>query len=588
MKQKGNTIGNSNLQEFLDSAANAADYGQRQFYTPPGIADALFRPLPALAKELVTDLHFGSGALARASGAKIALGLDIDSRVTGELETPENAEWHVAPADLTQWYGVAHEAGLQFPYLAINPPFSLRWYSDRLTGLLDSTLPEVVRAYNEHRKDHIDSTLASFLIALDRMLPNGEGFMVCNAATARRFFGNPQENPSKINHETHDEEHEGNTDFVPLRDFRGSLPSPNGGKHPELRKFVWLWLEIPGKIFDNQQTEFDTAVLYFSRSHGAASSHQKSTTDNHQSSILFLKSPAADTRAIEQTLMVPEVFTAHNGTRFKYPHEFSPHNVIQRFHTVNREYAERFRGTRPSWNISIDDKGRLKTYLTPFQHVSRRIPPALAQKLHELNGQTPVALCVTATTRTALREATECGIWRIHPAVHTAIAAAMADFDSQGAPFFTPSSIQALGWVDEFSTLSCQQPGIGSAMPGDACPIACSVEPTTWKGQRINLAGEGEDLEFHGKELLVKLTDPAGTAHHFHVRRDEAAQAPELNDQGRITAIHWHIADLITHFIIPTPRDITQLQPQRYQANLAMMDQLEARVRKNLAAALSA
>ena len=544
MKQSGNTTQNANLQEFLDSAANAADYGQRQFYTPPPIAAALFRPLPALAKELATDLHFGNGALARASGAKIALGLDIDARVKAELEPPATAKWHVAQADLTHWYPIAHEAGLQFPYLTINPPFSLRWYSDRLTALADSPIPEVVRAFNEHRKDHIDSTLASFLIALDRLLPNGEGFMVCNAATARRFFGNPEE-------------------------------STTLAKHRELRKFIYLWLEIPGKIFDNQQTEFDTAVLYFSRSHGYST-----TTDTP----LFLKAPAADTLAIEQTLMVPEVFSAHHGNRFRYDYEFATHNVVERFHTVTREYAERHHGKTPAWNISLDDKHRLKTYLTPFQHVSRKIPPALAARLHALNGQTPVAMCVTATSRTALREATECGIWRIHPAVHSAIAAAMAEFDSQGAPFFTPTSIQALGWVDEYSTLSCQQSGIGNAMPGDACPIACSVEPTAWKGVKINLAGEREKLEYKGKELLVKLTDPGGTQHHFHVRRDEAEQAPEM-DGSRIKALHWHIADLITHFIIPTAKDITELQPDRYAAHLALIDQLEARVRQNLAAA---
>ena len=34
MKQSGNKIQNANLQEFLDSATNAAEQGQRQFYTP--------------------------------------------------------------------------------------------------------------------------------------------------------------------------------------------------------------------------------------------------------------------------------------------------------------------------------------------------------------------------------------------------------------------------------------------------------------------------------------------------------------------------------------------------------------------------
>lgn len=548
MKQSGNTINNASLQEFLDSAANAADYGMRQFYTPPTVADALFRPLPALVKELVTDLNFGSGALARASGAKLALGIDIDARVKAELQPPAESTWNVAQADLTHWYPIAHEADLRFPYITINPPFSLRWYSNRLTALADSAIPEVAAAYKAH-PEHIDSTLASFLIALDRLLPNGEGFMVCNASTARRFFGSPDE-------------------------------ATTTAKHRELRKFIWLWLEIPGKIFDNQQTEFDTAVLYFSRSVG---SDQSSRSDG--SLPLFLKSPGADTLTIERTLMTPEVFTAYKGTRFRYDYEFAAPAIANKFNLVNREYAVRHHGKRPDWNISLDPKGRLKTYLTPFQHVSRKIPPALAAKLHAIDGQTPIALCVTATTRTALREAVECAIWRIHPDVPVAIAAAMASYDAEGAPFFTPSLTQALGWVDEFSTLGCIEPGIGAAMPGDACPITCSIEPTTWLGERINLAGEPEELEYTGKELLVTLTDPAGVKHHFHVRRDNASQDPELGPGGRITALHWHIADLISHFHIPVPKDLATLQPERYQENLAIIDQVQDRIRRTMACA---
>ena len=62
MKQSGNTIHNANLQEFLDSAANAADYGQRQFFTPPDLAAALCRPLASghwaachLAEQVLAD-----------------------------------------------------------------------------------------------------------------------------------------------------------------------------------------------------------------------------------------------------------------------------------------------------------------------------------------------------------------------------------------------------------------------------------------------------------------------------------------------------------------------------------------------------
>lgn len=550
MNQTGNSIQNGNIQEFLDSAANAASYGQRQFYTSPQIAAALCRPLPAIRRELVADLHFGNGALAAGAGSKLALGLDIDHRVRSELKPPAEARWHVEQADLTHWYGIAAEVDLCLPFILINPPFSLQWHAERLTALANSSIPEIPAIYRKFPK-HIDSTLASFMIALDRLTQNGEGFMVCNANTARRFFGDPQ----------------GGTQ----------------GKPPvaaDIMRYLWMWLEIPDMIFDNQMTDFPTAVLYFSRSHGA--SRVKAPT-----APLFLRTETGDPLAIERALMVPEVFSACNGGRHVYAHEFHAPAILEKFAAITKEYGIRHKSHKPDWNIMLDDKGRLRTHLTPFQKVNKRIPRQLIENLDDLNLKTPISLCVTATSRTTLREAAQCGIWRIHPEVAKAIDEAMREFDAQGAPFYTPTGAQPLGWVDEQSTLTCRKEGIGDCQPGDACPITCNVEPTLWKGLKTNLAGNDEELEYHGKELLVTLRDKSGVDHHFHVRKDDSIKPPDSTD-GRITAIHWHIADLLEHFHIPTPQDIVTLHPERYRENLRVLDALEARACKHMAqAALS-
>lgn len=552
MIQSGNTIQNGNIQAFLDSAANAASYGQRQFYTPPQVAQALCRPLPAIRRAFVADLQFGNGALAAGAGAKTAIGLDIDHRVRSELKPPADARWLVEEADLTHWYGIAAEADLRLPFILVNPPFSLQWYADRLTALADSDLPEVSALYRKFPK-HIDSTLATFMIALDRLTYNGEGFLVCNGNTARRFLGDP--------------------------DGNGKSPVAAG-----LMRYIWMWLEIPGFLFDNQMTDFPTAVLYFSRSHG--SSNRQSTINNQQSSItpLFLRAETGDPLSIERALMTPEVFTACRGSRHTYEHEFNVHGILEKFEAVTKEYGVRHKAHKPTWNIMLDEKGRLRTHLTPFQKVSKRIQRQTIENLHELNLKTPISLCVTATSRTVLREAAQCGIWRIQPEVSKAIDEAMREFEDQGAPFYPPTGAQPLGWVDEHSSLVCRKQGIGDCQPGDVCPISGNVEPTTWKGLKTNLAGDPEDLEYHGQELLVTLTDPKGVKHHFHVRKDDSLK-PAESENGRITAIHWHIADLLEHFHIPTPQDIVAIHPERYQENLRILDMLEARACKHMAKA---
>jgi predicted RNA methylase len=544
MKQSGNTIQNGHLQEFLDSATNAASYGQRQFYTPQAVASILCRPLPSISRLMVADLHFGSGALAAASGAECALGVEIDSRVKGELKPPPDVQWHVENADLTHWSLLAAEAGLRLPFILINPPFSLLWHSDRLAHLMHSDVELVAAAAKIHlAKPTIDSTLASFMIALDRLTSYGEGFMVCNGNTARRLFGDPEATT----------------------------------KADGLMRHIWLWLEIPGMMFDNQMTDFPTAVLYFSRSHGE--SYDKDLRPH------FTRAASPDPLNVERALMTPEVYTSHKGCRHTYQHEIDRRGTLEKFRAIGKEYGVRHRNNKPDWNISIDDNGRLRTYLTPFQKVSKRLDMVTVQRLHELNLKTPISLCVTATSRTVLREAVECGIWRIHPEVRKAIDAAMIDFEAQGAPFYTPSSVQALGWVDEFSTLVCKTAGIGDCQPGDACPIKCSVEPTLWEGLRTNIAGNEEELKYHGKELLVTLTDKSNCKHHFHVRKDDSTKEPTIRD-GRLTEVHWHIADLIEHFHIPIPKDIVTLHPERYAALQADLAIIEARINANMAKAV--
>jgi predicted RNA methylase len=544
MKQSATSIQSDNLQEFLDSAANANAKGQQQFYTPANLAAALSRPLPAQRREIVVDLSFGSGNLARSSGATTALGIDIDPRVTTDLQPPDGAKWHTLCADLTKWYPLAAEVSFAAPFILLNPPFSLQWHKDRLAPLLASSIPEVASAAANFGK-HADSTLASFLIALDLIQYNGEGYMVCNADTARRFFGDPSSSSPDSRPPTSD-----------------------------LRKFIWLWLEIPGAIYEGQHTAFDTAVLYFSKSHG----------QSHGAETLHLTAPSPDPLAVERTLMVPEVFNAHRGSRIHSAYECHAKTLPEEFREIATEYAARHRGAKPRYNIRLDGKGEIRTFLTPFQKSSVKLDRQLIGRLHALDGSPPISLCVTATSRTMLREAMQCGAWTVEPAVVQAVTAALAEYEREGAPFYRPNEIQSLGWIDEHGELECRIPGIGSCEPGKKYTIASTIEETLWEDTRTNLMGEKEDLKYTGRELLVTLTDPDGIRHHFHVRKDDKEMEDDTDRKGAVTACHWHISDLVKHFHIPIPADIATLRPDEYAANLARIKTLEQIINANVAA----
>jgi predicted RNA methylase len=542
MKQSGKQIQNENLQEFLDSAANALEKGQQQFYTPRNLAEALCRPLPAMRRELVLDMNFGCGNLALGAAATHALGLDIDHRVTRSLVPPENAKWSVMPADVTHWFPIAAEIGFTAPFILLNPPFSLKWHAPRFADALRNSDIPAISAAAATFGDHADSTLASFLMALHMLPYNGEGFMVCDAGTARRFFGDPEK-------------------------------SHSDARHPGLSGYIWMWLEIPGAIYENQHTKFDTAVLYFSRSHA-----------NHRQDPLFLRSPSHDALAVERTIMCPEAFNAHRGSRIRHEHECRRNDTLEKFSGIAAEYAVRHQGERPAWNIRLH-KGEIRTYLTPFQRTSKKLDRNLIQKLATLDGHTPMSLCVTATSRTALREAVQGGVWTVEPEVMQAVSQCLDEYAREGAPFYRPNEVQALGWVDEHSTLECKAPGLGTFRPGTRYPFRTTVEQTVWEDKRTNLDGEEEKLSYTGNELLISIFDEDGCDHAFHVRKDEKSNDDETDKDNRVTRRHLLIDDLVKHFLIPIPEDIATLRPVEYQSNLDRLADLEAIINSRMNAA---
>lgn len=560
MNQTGNGINPDNLQHFIDSAENAIALGQRQFFTPPPLAEAFMTPLSRLTPGAVLDPMLGSGHLLAAANHPLGFGIDVDAR-TGNLHTGRKV--HAYQADVTRWFPLAHTARLTFDLILANPPFSLLWHLDRLAGLADSTAPGVREAYAaaKARGRTLDATLATLLIALDRLSPEGEGFLICNAATARRFLGSPEGHPAE-----------------------GKDLSPEA--IAELRRNLWCWLEVPGAVYENQQTPFDTAVLYFAASHGRANRDARLP--------LFLASPSADPGTVAKTLataLSARPFARLGGSIDMTWKRTDPEKLTATWNAVRHEYHQLYHGEKPAFNLRLDAEGRIRTHLDPFRRHAYTHNRDLLTALHNMEGAFPASLVVQQVTRAALRHAIHSGCWRVDPALTDAVARCVEEYEAVRAPFYTPNPIMALGSLDEESSIRCTRHGIEGISPGEVLPIRTWIENTEWKSERISLAGKAEELTLSGKELVVEVTAADGTRHCFHVRRDDATA--EMDEAARKPAghqsiapiRHHHIQALVDHFHIPLPRDVAQLYPEAYQANLAALDELEALIERNLAAA---
>jgi predicted RNA methylase len=443
----------SDLQDVLDSAGNAARTGLQQFLTPERLAAALAIPLPK-AREVAVDFTAGNGALLRNMGARQCLGVDLDAKAIGtaaETLHPDGLaqSWATATADFTKLFGLLADVDCKFDLIGLNPPFSMQWDKSRFNALATSECRAVREVFGaavdtshqspvtSHKPKTIDSTLASLLAALDRLTPAGEGYILGNESTFTRLLGAP--------------------------DGSDAIHAPCR----QLREHVWLWLSLPDGTFPTANLR--PAVLYFARGHSTPVNSpifQLTVPDYGDGGKLGAAEARA--RAVSIAHAAAQTLSSIPQQRFTLRHGQSLH-AAQSFHsgTVERwraclaEYRTAVNGAKSAheFNLWIEG-GKIKRHLTPFQNFSGKIPKKDADALNQLHNQSPFALVMQKATRLALLravrgEADGKNPWRVDPQLATAVDSAMRGYHAARAPLYTPNKTQALGWLDEEDAITC-------------------------------------------------------------------------------------------------------------------------------------
>jgi len=218
------SVAASAVQTLFDSAANAANKGQAQWFTPVEWARVLSLPLNDY-RPVITDLTCGNGQLlAGASQKSVLLGCEIE---------PLHQNEHFVTGDITRFYSLLCSVNWKCDSFVLNPPWDLHWYREPLSKLADSECPAVREAFAAHdgrtSRDTIDSTVATLCMALDRSSSFGEGLLIGNESTLQRPLFSPQ------------------------------------APHRALVTHIWAHLIIPGNIC--KAGDFQTGVIYFARGH---------------------------------------------------------------------------------------------------------------------------------------------------------------------------------------------------------------------------------------------------------------------------------------------------------------------------------
>jgi hypothetical protein len=454
-------------------------------------------------------------------------GTDIDSRSRRPSDTPERAKSYIHPlTDCVKLFPLL--AGIEFkvPHVLLNPPFSLRWPTADIAPHLSDELGAVLKAHT-NKDGTADSTLLSILITLTLLTQDGEALIICNGDTAKRLYATT----------------------------------------PVLHGYTWFQLTIDHPIFENQLTPFPTACLYLSNSHRAALDPHMETTPHAEK---ITTSPLADD--ITKALLP----VTQRKSQYHYGHTPSAYYHDQ--HTENRwnatiaELKELTTRTKPRYNISLSADGLLSTYLSSYNTLRFSANDITALKiLHSINGRHPASLVVQTATRRTLVSAVNGGIWTVEPKVIDVVNRAVDEYNAVRAPFYTPSPIQCLAYLDEEDTIRCTHGGLIGIHPGDKCAISTRTETTKTPSVRYNTAGEKEDTVLHALDLVITIKSACDQYTHEFV----ISHNPDHHQDGEKTYYH-PVQRLIEHFHIPRPASVSETNPGQYQKNLDAMDRIEA------------
>lgn len=575
--QKSN-INPAILQQMLDSAVNAADKGQSQFFTPPAFGQRLATGLPSVRPALI-DLNCGNGQLLQASANNSTanlFGADIDP-CNCLTKSPEGFVRPVAKIayDLTRLYPLLKELDFAGECFVLNPPWRLLWHRDRLADLARSELPSIRQAFNAVEpgtpKNTIDSTIATWLIALDLMTTYGEALLIANNNTLERLV------------------------------FGDKAP------YAAIAKHAWLRLVIPGnpmtgetkdrhqaleEFFDPETTlpDFKTGVIYFAREH--------------------LSGPKTVDFGPKTDLKAQRVY--RQGSELRHEH-FANQNQHELWHAAKERVAEiEGRQPRVQWNVWLTANGRIRTALSAFQENSIRVNKQEAARLNALNNKAPMELVLQRNQRDELlhvienRGTQDCP-WRIQPELIAAVKQAIQDYHAARAPLYPLPEIQRLGYLDEQDQIICEHDL--NSPDGKRIAfrkgISYRIRTQTVKVARVKYkpnpyTGEPEKIELSGQELAIYLLsteilpdkkpknwkpeDPLGTEFCFMdaaIKNDketkvETAKLQKGAAEGEKQNIDFTLQELCESFSIPDVPDVATVNPGGYESNLKILAELES------------
>lgn len=374
----------------------------------------------------------------------------------------------------------------------------------------------------------VDSTLYTWQAMLRAAYLSGCGYMIANRATIERL-----------------------------------------GLHKDIH--AYLYQTFPNGIFPDAKVEI--GVLHFHKSHRSGA-----TVVHHQS---------VNPSAINAELMHGDAFDV--ASNMQNPHGSTPAALTAAFATIAKIIAEEKRKDASPFNIWLDGRGLLRTYLSTKEQLTRKFSVKEVERLASINHAHPLSLTPEKETRTLLESLVNDGIYTVDPKARDAIRDALASVGELAIPLMPVTDFQRVAYCDEEDSLVarvstsdtqqvCLDPasGLHVAAPrltrGKLYPLTTATYEfvNSYERKKLHLGQAGtyaadHSLTLSGQDRFIEITDDYGRRFRFMDRPSPLAK------------VHTELPDdkLWDFFQKPEVPTVAEKFPERIEQNTRILDAIE-------------
>src|ERR1041385_3451840 len=112
---------------------------------------------------------------------------------------------------------------------------------------------------------------------------------------------------------------------------------------------------------------------------------------------------------------------------------------------------------KPPFNIYLDKRGMLKTYLSTRFTLKRKLSREEILRVAQVNDEHPLTLTTDRESRKLLADLVGCGIYTIEPAAEKAIRDALVEVNRLAAPIMPVTDFETVAYADEEDHLVCRE-----------------------------------------------------------------------------------------------------------------------------------